>query len=285
MKQAIIFLLLVALVAPAAAIQMGISSNAGSIYTSVDSNIDDSISMDTAVSSDLILHHTSGKGNFVDKHSIEYKPGHVASIDVTILKSNHYDYSYSIDRYDGVSALAYMSLDVKDARRIWAESKAVCPSGWVESSIDVKGSLNGYSCNAFIDDAKLRTVQSFSKAKGDVTVETKGIQNGVKPHLVSRTTKSTVTDCSDYAILPLTEKSIYLNQIGQIEKDYSEKYPRQDFRASIYDKGRYARYSETNLEGSGYNFVLNSTLKETKDAKSPVWYEGNAITQIIGHVW
>jgi hypothetical protein len=55
--------------------------------------------------------------------------------------------------------------------------------------------------------------------------------------VVSHTTKSTVTDCSDYVILPLTEKSIYVNQLGYIETDDSEENDRQDFRANIIELG------------------------------------------------
>jgi hypothetical protein len=281
MKQAIVFMLLMALVAPAAAIQVGISSNAGSSYTSIDSSIDDPISINTAISGDQLQNRISGKGSFRDSHGAP-KGSKNVKVDVDIVDAKSYDYSYILDP-NGSTITASESLNASNALSIKASAKASYGSHVAQSNISIDhGSLKGYLNKASVSDSnELITVQEFSKADGDkVKVSAWGRYNrdgdaesqSVSSFTTTTADYSSLANYSDQAKVIVPKGKVFVTQSGHIDIDPMLG----KFQGEAYTKTPYLYYNDdpkvirTSNYGTRYDFKLESIIDSHPGSIKPI---------------
>jgi hypothetical protein len=161
----------IVLLSTASAISSSFDSSAGGSYMDTKVALEDSFESHILLSADALENKHSGSGDFKESHwtsNSDKEPK--AGVGVNIVNAKHYDYSWSTKKLDGKESTAREILNVDNAKSIEAWAEANNPQGSkARSELNIeRGSLKGYTSDAWISSTELRTDQQFDATEGDV---------------------------------------------------------------------------------------------------------------------
>ena len=172
-------IVVIALISTSSAINVGVSSDAGSSSASFDANLDESINADTILIQTGLRSTISGSGNLKEEHWARYG-NKAAGVGVDVINATHYDYGFSLMN-QGDSPLAdlvakeFLNVDCAEKINAFSEANASQYDKAISKISIEKGSLLNYYTIAKVDADELESIQGFMQANGDmVNIAAKG---------------------------------------------------------------------------------------------------------------